>query len=430
MPVNRPPGPRGLPFLGQALAYQRDPLGFLEASKRDHGDVVGGRMPGFPVVVLHHPFEIQQVLVANQDRYTKGFPKQRAQSPFGKGLIVSDGPLWARQRRLVAPALTRAAIRPHGPQIAATAARWAETLADGTARDAFGAMEALTRRLFVEALGGQVARPRLEAALGELARHFDALVQRPVPIPLAVPTPGNLRFRATLRTLDAEIDALLEAPGELLGRLVAARDEGGAPMPPAQLRDELKSLFLAGNETTALLLTYALALLAREPEAWEAIAAEARDLEAAAAEPMAKLPRALAAISEAARLYPPIHVIAREAIAPDEIRGFPIDPGTLVLISPWITHRDPRWWEAPLAFRPDRWAGGPPPGLPKCAYIPFGAGPRLCVGNHLALIEATIALGAIARAARLEAGSEALPDLAPAMTLRPRGRIDLRFHKR
>lgn len=181
-------------------------------------------MPGWGVVVLHHPDDIHQVLVARGDRYTKGFPVQRAQSPFGKGLIVSDGPLWQRQRRL-------------------------------------------------------------ENALQALAAHFDLIAQRPIQIPLAIPTPANRRFTAALGVLDAQIDALLARPGELLAKLVAARDE-------------------------------------------------AADLAAAAADPLNKLPRALAAVSEAARLYPPIQLIAREAIAPDEVRGYTLAPGTLVLISP------------------------------------------------------------------------------------------------
>jgi cytochrome P450 len=220
---------------------------------------------------------------------------------------------------------------------------------------------------------------------------------------------------------------------DVLGRLIAARDEDGSRMTDRQLRDEVATLFLAGHETTALALSFALDLLARNPSAAETLEAEVDRVlgkRTARLQDVAALVYTDAVVREAMRLYPPAYAIGREALEDREVAGWVIPRGAQVLVPQWVVHRDARWFTDPDAFRPERWLDGLAERLPRFAYFPFGGGARVCVGNHFAMLEAVLALATIAQHARVRPSGAARIELSPSVTLRPKAGVHLAIERR
>jgi cytochrome P450 len=212
----------------------------------------------------------------------------------------------------------------------------------------------------------------------------------------------------------------------LLSRLLSARDDDGSGMDDAQLRDELITLFIAGHETTALALAYTLYLLAEHPEIQDRVHAELDGQGPRTGLERGELDLLDACIREALRLYPPAWAFAREATVDIDVDGHRIHAGEQVMISPWVLHHDPRWWVGPERFRPDRWRNGETDTLPKGAFMPFGAGPRVCVGQYFAWMELRIVAETWLRSRRMLAYPGPAPRLAPAVTLRPANGIRVR----
>jgi cytochrome P450 len=258
--------------------------------------------------------------------------------------------------------------------------------------------------------------------------------------PVWVPTPANRRLRASTRKVDTVILGVIEArrrsgaeANDLLSLLVRARDEDGGGMSDAQVRDEAMTLFLAGHETTALALTYALYLLALDPERQARLAEElARVLggRLPALADLERLPYTEAVIFESMRIYPPAWGIGRQAITDVEIGGWRYPRGAEFVISPWVVHRDPRTFHDPEVFRPERWEDDLAHRLPRFAYFPFGGGPRVCIGNRFAMMEAKLVLAVAVQRFRFEAVPETSVSLLPSATLRPRHGVRLRVAAR
>ena len=325
----------------------------------------------------------------------------------------------------------------YAADMVALAERHCDAWRDGEARDVHREMMALTLRIVVRTLfGADVA----EGATAEIGRAFDGIVEeiarrfrRPFRIPDVVPTPGNLRYRRGLRRIDTLVYGLItrrrlsgEERADLLSLLLRARDEDGARMSDRQLRDEAVTLFLAGHETTALALSWAWYLLSRHPEKRTALEQELVEVLSDRPPSTADLPRlryAGGVVHEALRLFPPAYAIGREAIEPGELDGYPVPPGTTVLVLPWILHRDPRHFDAPEEFRPERWLDGLQARLPRGSYLPFGAGPRLCIGQSFAVMEATLILATVARRFRIDLDPDHVVRPFPSITLRPAGGV-------
>ena len=240
-------------------------------------------------------------------------------------------------------------------------------------------------------------------------------------------TPGELA------QVIREARASQERGSELLSRLLVATDEGGDGMSDRQLRDEIITMFLAGHETTAIALTSALYLLARHP----AIAARARaEVDAVAgaralgAEDMPRLKLIDAIVRETMRLYPPAWIMGRETVRDVEVGGVPVPAGAQILMSPWVVHRDARWFREPEEFRPDRWLDGSTAGIHRYAYFPFGGGPRVCIGNHFAMLEAVLILATLIQRLELDTTPATRFELSPAVTLRPTGPVELSVRPR
>ena len=427
-----PPGPRGGLFLGSLPAFAADVLGFLTHCTREYGDTVLVHLPGHDVFVLNRPEDIESVLLTQRTNFVKhSFFWRHVTAIFGNGLLTSEGEFWLRQRRLAAPAFHPDRIAAYGDVMTAYAARQTETWRDGETRDIHADM----MRVTMEIVSKTLFDVEVEKDVDEIGRSFDLVIReiakrfrRPIKIADWIPLPGNRRYRRGVALLDRLVARVLAerraAPGDrgdLLSMLMAARDEDGRPMSDRQLRDELITLFLAGHETTAIALSWTLFLLARNPGAEETLR---REIEQAVGDRLptaADLPRlryADAVVKESLRLYPPAYVVGRESLADCVIGDYDMAAGTTVYFSPWVLHRDPRHFPDPEAFRPERWLDGSAAKLPKYVYIPFGGGPRVCIGERFAMMEGVLVLGTILARFRLEMeGPDPVP--FPSITLRP-----------
>lgn len=434
----RPPRVRELPLVGSSVALLRDPLAFLDRISAEHGDAVEFNIPGQRIFLFNHPDAIEQMLVTERDHFIKDKLTRELSIMLGQGLLVSEGAHWRRQRRLMQPAFHRERVAAYGEVMVDVAERVAESFRDGEVRDVHRDMMRATLDIVARTLFGtdvDATAERIGAALELLMDHFSGIG---VMVPIGLPTPGNARARRAIADLDAIVRGIIrerragEGGGDLLSMLVAAADEDGA-MSDDELRDEAMTLLLAGHETTALSLGFALDLLARHPEAAARLEAEISEVlgeRRATAADMPRLRYAEGVVREAMRLFPPAWAIGREATSPCTIGGYPVEAGTQLWAAQWVVHRDPRWFADPLAFRPERWENDFAKSLPRQAYFPFGGGPRVCIGNAFAMMEAVLVLVTLARALRFERTGDAPLELLASVTLRPKQGIPLKPSRR
>ncbi|MDB4887548.1 MAG: Cytochrome [Gemmatimonadetes bacterium] len=440
-----PPAPRSpLPILptlpqrfpGEALlAMTRRPLEFLPALQRERGDVAGFRFGRQVIALLSAPDDIRDVFVTNARGFHKGRGLERAKLLLGEGLLTSEGEVHLRQRRLAQPAFHRARVAAYGETMARYAARRIAGWRDGATIDVSREMAAYTLAVVGKTLFDadiEDEAPEIGRALSDSLAAFNFSVLPFAELLLKLPFPVVRRFNRARARLDATIYRLIaerrasgEDRGDLLSMLLLAQDTegGGGGMTDLQLRDEAMTILLAGHETTANALTWALHLVATHPDVAERLHAEVDALGAApaGADDVARLPYARAVLAETMRLYPPAWIVGRRALEAYEVGGYTLPPRTIVLMSQWVVHRDPRWWPDAGRFQPARWlAGGSAndPARPKFSYFPFGAGTRVCIGEQFAWMEGVLALAAIVRGWRLEMvpGHPVVPQ--PIVTLR------------
>jgi len=439
-----PPGPRGHFIVGNIPEYIRDPLGFLSECARKHGDVV--RMTFFKgeVYLCNNPEDIQYILVNSNRSFTKSYGDGSMQTLLGNGLLTSEGDFWRRQRRLAQPAFHRERISSYGEVMVAYTERMLASWRDGEMHDIHQDMMRLTleivaQTLFSTDIGGdaQEVGTALEAAMEQLSSQ-ESLLQ--ALIPENFPTPRYVRFRKAVEQLNEIIYGIIrqhrtsgQDRGDLLSMLLDARDEDGSQMTDQQLRDEVMTLILAGHETTALTLSWTWYLLAQHPEAEAELLAELQTALGGRAPTVTDLPRLQyteAVIKESMRLYPPAWATGRKAMHDCEIGGYSIPAGAELLLCQWVVQRDPRYYDNPEAFMPYRWKDEAIKRLPKYAYFPFGGGPRLCIGNSFAMMEAVLLLAAMAQKfhCALVPGHPVTP--WPSITLRPKHGIKMVVSRR
>jgi cytochrome P450 len=445
LPKTLPPGPEGHFLTGNLLDYTRDHLGYLTRCAREYGDVVRLRFINVPVYLLNHPDHIEYVLVSNNRNFIKSRGERISLSFLGEGLLTSEGSFWRRQRRLVQPAFHRERINTYGEVMVERAGQMAAGWQDGETRDVHRDMMRLTLEIVARTLFGASLKTadfeEVSAAVAVITERFTGRGGVFFQVPQRVPTPGNLRFRQALRTLDGIIYGIIQerraseagSRDDLLSILLAARDEAGDRMSDEQLRDEVMTVFLAGHETTANALSWTWCLLAEHPEV-EAKLHEELDETLAGRTPtvedLLRLHYTDMVVRESLRLYPPAWAFGREAVGDCEIGGYYVPAGTQLIMSQWVTHRDPRYYENPMEFRPERWAEGLADRLPRYAYFSFGGGPRLCIGQSFAKMEAVLLLATIAQQFRLyqAPGEQAVPQ--PSITLRPRNGMRMVLERR
>lgn len=440
-----PPGPRGHLLTGSLREFSRDILGFYAHCARDFGDVAGFRLGQRRLALLSHPDHVERVLVHDNKNFAKLTYVLKLIVPLlGNGLLTSDGDFWLRQRRLIQPVFNRQRLAGYAGVIVEYAQRLAQTWRDGEVRDLYIdmtqlALEIIAKVLFDADVAGDA--PEVGAALTVVMDNFLNRWGSVLPLPPWFPTPGNLRYYRTIRRLDeiiyrfiAERRTSKQRRDDLLSVLLEARDEDdGTQMTDRQLRDEAMTLFLAGHETTANAMSFTWYLLARNPDAEAQLHAElARELggRAPTAEDVPRLKYAECVILESMRLLPPAYAFGRIVREDCEFGGYHIVRGTTVLMSQWVLQRDPRFWPDAEKFQPERWLRPEIKSMPKFAYFPFGGGPRLCIGNTFAMMEAVLLLATVAQRARFELAPGFELKLRPAVTLKPANGIRVIVRKR
>src|SRR5262245_16319822 len=432
--AKQPPGPKGRPFLGNMLEFSRDVLRYYIEWSREYGDIVALQFAGWPAVLLNNSDYAEYVLVRNHRNFIK-FPLffRQVRAIFGQGLLTSEGEFWHRQRRLAAPAFHAQRVAGYGAVMVQDTERMLATWRPSELRDVHSDMMALPVRIAARTTSHtevEHAVPWIGATLKTSAEEIAVRVRRPFIIPDVIPTPSNVRYVRGLRRVDRLVTTIIKERqaqggdrGDLLSMLMLARDDEGRPMTERQLRDEVITLLLAGHETTALALSWTWYLLSQNPDVDTKLTAELREVLGGRAPAVSDLPRLRyteQVVTEAMRLYPPAWGFGREAIADCEIGGYAVLAGTTVIISPWLSHRDPRYFEEPLKFRPERWAGNFAARLPRFAYIPFGGGPRICIGNRFAMMEAVLILATVAQRFHVEWQRDRPVVPLPSITLRPK----------
>jgi cytochrome P450 len=440
-PAGAVPGPRGLPLLGSSLDLLRDPLGTYEHAMRVHGDVVRFAVgPPGRRLVLHAVFEPDLVRQALADHgHTKDMTfYTTAAETLGDGLLTSDGERWRRQRRIIQPLFTRQRMEAWAADMAEEATRlvasWGRPAADGRPVDLHREMTGFTLRVIGRLLFGtdvDAAVGQIRLAFPVLNRYLHRRIVAPVRWPRSWPTPANRRADRARGALDAVVDQIIARrragparpeADDLVARLLAARDpETGDRLDDTEVREQVLLFLLAGHETTATALTFTLHLLGHHLEEQRRVRDEVREvlgdrMPTAAAD--AALARTTMVVKEALRLYPPLYGIGRRTVADGTVGGYLLPAGSVLLISPWVTHRHPRHWDRPETFDPGRFTPGREAGRHRYAWLPFGAGPRACLGSHFAMLEAVIATAAVVRAFRLRTEPGPVP-LATGITLRP-----------
>jgi cytochrome P450 len=436
--ASRPPGPKGSPVMGVMRDFSRDQLGFIERAQREYGDVVWMRFLYVPAIFLYPPDDVEYVLVTNSKNFIKSMSLRSNffQRLVGNGLITSEGEEWKRARRLSQPAFHRERVASYGQVMVDYTERLTAQWKEGETRDTHRDMMRLTLEIVVQCLfSADVSRDvdEVGATLKELVRPFAAQATLGWILNNRLPTPAHFRFHALAKKIDdvvyriiAERRASGKDEGDLLSMLLAARDEDGSQMNDRQLRDEVMTLFLAGHETTALTLAWSWYLLGTHPEAQRNFHAELDEVLGDRAPTAADLPRLKFTeqiVKESMRLYPPAFGLGREAINDCEIGGYRVPAGTQVFMFQWATQRDPRFYDEPLAFKPERWTEEFAERLPKYAYFPFGGGPRVCIGASFAMMEIILCLAAIGQKFRLVIDRDHPVSIYPAMSLRPRDGI-------
>jgi len=444
------PGPRGLPLLGHVVPFRRDVLGLLTGSRERFGDVVRFRLGPTVVHLAAHPDAVRHVLQERMEIYDKETRSSaKIRGLTGLGLLTVSGDLWRRQRRLIQPGFRPAAVAGFVERMTtATAAmlkRWREPAREGRPLDLASEMMRLTytvagRTLFGTDVSGDAAL--VEESMAVLLAHTWRCLQRIADPPGWLPIPGNRRFQRALAAIDGVVYRILADrrargedawPDDLLTALLRQRDEEtGRGMTDEQLRDEAVTLLLAGHETTANALAWTFHLLSRNSETLEKLRGEvaaALGDRAPAPGDLHALPFTEQVLRESMRLYPPIWALERRAVAEDELGGYRIPKGSTVVLSPWVTHRHPAFWEDPERFDPDRFTEESSEGRPPLAYIPFGAGSRFCVGGHFAMTEMLLVAAMVARRWRLRALTDRPVAPRPGITLRPEGGVWVRLEE-
>jgi cytochrome P450 len=413
------------------LSFGFDRLGFLERVTREFGDVVFFRVGPMPFAILNHPDYVRDVLVTRHRLFHKGVGLERAKLLLGEGLLTSEDDHHRRQRRILQPVFHRERIAAYATTMAEYAERVAERWQDGQTVEVSSEMARLALAIAGKTLfDADVEKDAstIGAALTDAIASFN-LVLLPFGEQLArLPIPPTIRFRRAKATLDAAVYRMIadrratDATGhDVLSTLVAARDEDdGRGMSDEEIRDEAMTLLLAGHETTANALTWSWYLLSQHSEVAVRLRQELRDVLGSRTPTVEDLPRLIytrAVMAESMRLFPPAYILGRRAISPYQVPGteYELPAGTVVLVAQYLLHRDARFWDAPEAFRPERWLESEPV---RYAYFPFGAGPRVCIGEHFAWMEGTIALATIAQRWHLTLVPGQRVELEPIITLR------------
>lgn len=434
-----PPGPRGLPIVGADPAMIRGGLEFRTRVAREHGDHVYWEGMRGPVYQFNHPDDIEHVLVQNNQNYVKGESFQQILEPLtGNGILNNHGEGWRRNRRLIQPAFHPERIEVYAEMMTEFTAELCRSWSDGETRLIHDDMMELTLQIVAKALFGVDVDDHIDeigAALDAYLPASSSLTN--VILPAAVPLPSRRKMRDARDTLDDIVDVIIRErrhdPGDdVVSKLLSAENDGDG-LSEQQIHDEIITLLAAGHETTAVSMTYTTYLLSQHPQVERRLVAELDEVLDGRTPEMADLPELTyteRVVKESMRLFPPVPIIVREAIEPDTIGGYDVPAGATVYASQWVVHRDSRWYDDPLAFRPERWTDELEASLPRLAYFPFAAGPRRCIGDRFAMLEARLILATMYQNYHLELRSDRNIEVIPTVTSRPKEDVVMAVRER
>ncbi|MBX9655201.1 cytochrome P450 [bacterium] len=451
----RAPSPPADFILGHMRGMRGNAAKYMMSLYREYGDVVRLRFGPLRAHVFFHPDQVQHILVRNVENFSKdvrGYHKIRALA--GLGMLTGDGELWRRQRKLAQPAFMARRVLVFGDIICECAqdlaTKWSTSADNGQVVDISADMMHLTLRVICRTmLGTDIENDVTEIGDAITVCLEDILfrIQYATEFTDMLPTPRVRRFQKALSVLDSKMKKIIDdrrrehaegkreaAQQDLLDAFLLARDEQtGEGMPEKQLLDEVKTIFLAGHETTANMLSWTWYLLSKHPHVARKLHEELDTVLGDRPPTAADLPRLTytrMVLQESMRLRPPVWATERRAINDDVIGGYPIPKGEFILVCQYVTHRHADFWENPDGFDPERFADDRQESMHKLQYFPFGVGPRICIGNHFAMLEGILILATLAQKYRLDLlpGSDIEPE--PVITLRPKTPIRVTVHRR
>lgn len=444
----RPPGPRGFEVFDAVYRSRMNILEALRHVARTYGDIASYKISNLDVYILSHPDDVKYVLQTNHRNYKKAITYQALRPLLGNGLLLSEGDFWLRQRRLVAPMFHRRQVRRFASimveETQAVVSEFERAARTGNEVDVSSLMSRVTlaivgRVLFNRDIGR--ASDAVGDAMEIIFRDVNDRITSLVSIPLDIPTPHNLKIRRAIEQLEDLVDEMIDARQgreeeyeDLLSMLLLAEDEEtGERMTREQIRDEVMTFVLAGHETTSNALGWTLMLLSEHPVVRRQLQAEldaewddARD----PVEQVRELEYLEMVLDESMRMYPPAWTIEREPIEDDEIRGYHIPAGAVVVTAPYLVHHNPDVWANPEGFDPERFRPEKRQDYHRYAHFPFGGGPRMCVGADFAMLEAKLILAELMRRFDLDLAGYADVELEANVTLHPMNGLPMNVRKR
>jgi cytochrome P450 len=434
-----------LPFLGNFFEVRKDPLGFFAQTVRKYGDITSMRFGPYRCMFLTSLVGIRRVLLDNYDNYPKGPASDTIGLFLGKGLFNNNGDSWRKQRKIAQPFFLREKLQQFVPHmVAATQQMLSEWEQSDPQASPFSLHDEFLR-LALRAVGLSLfsldllkESEEIASALAYILKFTSDRADMPLPLPLSLPLPSHRRYHAAAKVIDGIVDRIIEertqgnVADDLLAKFMNFRDPStGESIARQQLRDEVVTLLVAGHETTATSLSFTFYYLSKHPEIAKRVSEEAAPLLAAGIQnidDVQRLTYTTRVFQEALRLQPPLWALDRRAEKEDEVCGYSVKPGTIVAMSPYLTHRDPRHWEQPERFDPDRFLPEKVAARDKFAYLPFGVGPRSCIGKRFALLEGPLIVAMVANKYRFTVEASPVPP-ETYMTLRPRGGLLVRRHR-
>lgn len=420
-----------LPLFGELLSFARDPLGFLVELQSRGNRLSHQKALGQNFFVLFEPEDIEHVLVKNAKNYRKNKFLKAWDLFFGQGLITSDGETWKRDRKLIQPLFHRDRIQAYTAFMKAASEARFSRWSVGETKIANREMSSITLDMFLRTIlgleSGDTREDKLAKAFDDCAKFF-YFTANPLGIFLgSLPTGIKRNYENGIKTLHEVIDVLIaekkvSQSSDLLSVLMNAKFEDGKVLTDQEMRDHIVSFIFAGHETTAITLAYAVQLISLHPEVQKKLREELTTHTNIDEQPYLK-----AIISEVLRMYPASWMVGRDAIAADSIGGVTVPKGSVVIMPTWAYHRDPKYYEDPMTFRPERWTPEFQKALPRTKFIPFGYGGRMCIGNVFALYELQYTIGSLYQRFGTELVSDAKFEIEPSITARPKKDIVFRL---
>ncbi|PJZ24084.1 cytochrome P450 [Leptospira hartskeerlii] len=429
---NLPPGVFGIRALPYVSKLAKDPIGFFQLMHSKFGNSARFGLRQITFHLITQPEDIKRVLQENNQNYHKGVFYKELGRILGKGLLNSEGEFWKKQRKLIQPSFHKQRISEFVEIMAQETQKTSESWKKVSSLDISKEMMRLTfaivgRTLFRTEVESYAAR--IEHSLKIALELVTKRITRIFPFPFSWPTPENLKLKRALKDMHSVVDELIaerkkNPSNDLISMLLEVRDEEtGETMSESQVRDEAITLLLAGHETTANALSWGFYLLSKHPEICEKVREEANRVlgdKTPTLEDVQKLTYTRKVLDEVLRLYPPAWVIERTAMGPDQVGGYDVETGTNISICIFNIHRNPDFWENPDKFDPDRFDEERSADRPKYAYLPFGGGPRICIGNIFALTEATLILAMLVKNYKFQTDPNHPVVMEPLVTLRPK----------